>query len=166
MLVFLSNGKLYRYIQLKNQTFPLGRGFAMPPTSNAWTPAGGPRIQLDSTRFWYYLPKESIMFPCFPHFTSLCLWPTGYKSKIPKTPSSDLINLLYQLTEFIETFYLLDNQCNINGYNSGTAKLKRCIGKGMWEGLKASVFSLGSPHSPNLHLFTSPEALQTTSFGF
>ena len=37
-------------------------------------------------------------------------------------PSLDLINLLEWLTELRETFYLLDYQFIIGGYNPGTAR--------------------------------------------
>ena len=35
----------------------------------------------------------------------LYFWTIGYKSQIPKTPSSDLTDFLEQLTELRETFY-------------------------------------------------------------
>ena len=41
------------------------------------------------------------------------------------TPFLGLINLLQRLTELRETFYLLDDQFIIKGYNSGTARWKR-----------------------------------------
>ena len=46
------------------------------------------------------------------------------------TSSLGSINLLEWLTELSETFHLLDYQFIIKGYNSGTAKWKRCMGKG------------------------------------
>ena len=53
------------------------------------------------------------------------------KSEGPPTSSfSVLINLLEWLTELRETFYLVDHQCLIRGYNSGRAKWKGCIGHG------------------------------------
>ena len=42
------------------------------------------------------------------------------------TPSSGFINLLEWLTECRETFYSLDYQFIVKGYNPGTARLKRC----------------------------------------
>ena len=50
------------------------------------------------------------------------------------TPSLGSINLLEPLTELRETFYLLDYQFIIKGYNSGTARWKRCTGPGMGKG--------------------------------
>ena len=44
------------------------------------------------------------------------------------TPSLGSINLQEWLTELRGTFYLLDHQFIIKGYNSGTAKWKSCIG--------------------------------------
>ncbi|KAF0875920.1 FHR5 protein, partial [Crocuta crocuta] len=54
-------------------------------------------------------------------------------------PSLGLINLLEQLTELRETFYLLDYGFIIKGYNSGTARWKRCIGQGMGKGHRTSM---------------------------
>ena len=38
------------------------------------------------------------------------------------------------LTDLRETFYLLDDWFIIKGYNSGSARWKRCVGQGVWEG--------------------------------
>ena len=75
----------------------------------------------------------------------------------------DLINVLEQPTEFRATFHLLDYWFIIKGYNSETARWKRYKGQDMWED-KASMPSVGTPLSPNLHLNTSLEALQTQLF--
>ena len=81
------------------------------------------------------------------------------------TPSLDSITLVEWLTELRETFYLLKHQDIIKGQNSGIARWKSCIGWGTKKGHRAS---LPSPSalllSPNLHVFTNPEALQTQSF--
>lgn len=55
--------------------------------------------------------------------------PTGYKSKVPTTPS--LNNWLEWLTDLRKTFYLLDYHFIIKSYNSGTTG---CTEQGMWEG--------------------------------
>ena len=65
-------------------------------------------------------------------------------------PSLGLINVLEWLTELREAFYSLDHQFIINEYNSGTARWKRSIGQGMWE---------GGPPSQHLQVFTNLEAL-------
>ena len=49
------------------------------------------------------------------------------------------INLLGQLTELGETFYLLDYWFIIKTYNSGIAKWKRYIRQGNAEGHKAPM---------------------------
>ena len=98
---------------------------------------------------------------CHLHF-----WPTGSKSEVPTTPSLGSINLLEQLTELRETFYLLDYWFIIKGYNSGTARLKRCIGQSKGKGLGVSTPSPSLLLPPNLHVFTYPEAFRTPSFGF
>ena len=79
------------------------------------------------------------------------------------TPSLGLTNLLVQLTELRETFYLLDHQLIIKRYNSGTAKWKRCRGQGIgraWRfySLSECTTFLESPY------FTNIDALQILSF--
>ena len=63
------------------------------------------------------------------------------------TPFLGLINLPEWLTELRKTVCSLDYQFIIKGCNSGTARWKRCIGQGMWEGAELSVTSLGAPPS-------------------
>ena len=55
------------------------------------------------------------------------------------TPSLGSMHLLEQFTELRETFYLLDHQLIMNGWNSGTARWKRCLGRGTGRGLRASM---------------------------
>lgn len=74
-------------------------------TNNSWTSAGCPTIQLRSTQFWHYLPRESIQShglsvqfcdTVSPTATSdashkaLCFWPPGYRLEVLKTPCLDL----------------------------------------------------------------------------
>lgn len=61
---------------------------------------------------------------------------TGYKSEIPTTLSLESMNLLEQLTELRETFYLLYYRFIINGYNAGTARWERGIGQDMGKGME------------------------------
>ena len=63
-------------------------------------------------------------------------------------------------SEFTETFYLLDYQFIISGYNLGTARWKRCIGQDTGKGMLSQSMLLFQ----NLHMFTNAEALQTLSF--
>ena len=91
----------------------------------------------------------------------LYLWQTGYKSEVPMTPSLDLINLLERLTGLRKPIYSLVHWFIITGYNSRRARWKRCLGQGMGKGCRASTVSLSMPFSPNLHMFTNLEALQT-----
>jgi len=63
-------------------------------------------------------------------------------------------NFLDKVTELRETFYSLDYQFIIKGYNSGTTRWKRCLGKGMERGCGA--FNALSEHatfpkSPRVH---------------
>lgn len=77
----------------------------------------------------------------------------------PMTPSLGLINLLKQLIELREIFYLPDYGAVIKGYNSGTGREKRCPGQDTERRTEGSS-SLWVYHS-----FTNPEALQTHAFG-
>ena len=79
-------------------------------------------------------PATPISPDCYLRF-----WPTGYKSEVPMTPSSGLINLLEWFTELRETFYFLDHQFITKGYNSGTAQWRSCIKQGMGRGWRASM---------------------------
>ena len=58
------------------------------------------------------------------------------------TPSSSVINLLEQLIELKETFYFLDHQLMMKGYNPERAGWGRCTGQGV--GKRA-----GSFHAPS-----------------
>ena len=146
--------------------------------SNSWIPTGCPTIQL-----WHYLLGDSIIShrsrvqsyktaPCLPQtpVTSpgyhLYFWPTDYKSELPKIPFLGLVNLLQWLMELRETFCLLDHQLIIRGYNLGTARWKRCTGQCMGKGHGTSKPSLSTPLSPDLHIFTNPEAFWICPFGF
>ena len=80
--------------------------------------------------------------------------------------SLSLINLLEQLIELTETFYLLDHWLIIKDYNSGTSKIAEMKRKGMRKMLGASMPSPISPQSPpvgplspNLHMFANPQCL-------
>ena len=55
------------------------------------------------------------------------LVPQDFRLEVPTFPFLYLINLLEQLTELRETFYL-------KGYNSGRARQKRCLGQHMGKG--------------------------------
>lgn len=79
--------------------------------------------------------------------------------EVPRTASFGLVNLLEQLTELRETFYSLDYRFIMKGYNSRTARQKRCIGQGMGKRWRAPMLSQMTPLSPNLHVFTSQELL-------
>ena len=72
-------------------------------------------------------------------------------------PSLGSINLLEQLTELRETFYLLDYQFIIKGCNSGTARWKRARHRAR-HGERAQS-------SRHQHKFTSLETLQSSPFG-
>ena len=72
------------------------------------------------------------------------------------TLSLGLINLLEQLPELRDTFYLQDYRFVIKG----AARWKRrIIAEYVGKGHRASMPSPGTPLSPNLHVFTNPELL-------
>ena len=91
----------------------------------------------------------------------LCFWPTSYNSEAPTTLSLGSNNLFEWLTELTETFYLLDYQFIIKGYNSRIARWKRHVGQGVGKDCGASVPSPGAPH---LHVFTNTKILLILSF--
>ena len=95
----------------------------------------------------------------------LYFWLPGSKSEVSKTPSLGLINLLEWLTELRETFYLLDHWFIIKGYNSGTARWKRCRGQGMGKVHGASTPSPGMPLSPQFQVFTNQKLSEPCPFG-
>ena len=78
----------------------------------------------------------------------LCYWLTYYRLKIPTTPSLCLTTLPVQLTELRKTFYLLDHWFITHGYNSGSARWKRCTRQGMWEQAWSFRAPLSVPLSP------------------
>ena len=79
------------------------------------------------------------------------------------TPSLDLANLLKRLTKLRETFFSLDYQFIMKGYNSVTSLRKRCMGQGMWEGVQSSRhYLVMEPSHVHLHVFTNLEVLQTS----
>ena len=77
------------------------------------------------------------------------------------TTSLTSINLLGQLTELKETFYLLDDPFIIKGSNSATVRWKRHSVGAKDEGLLCPLQVLLSQHP---HVFTNLETLQTPSF--
>lgn len=112
------------------------------PTSKAVTPTECPTIQLhsDTTLSWRQIPpvKGSVLQDC-PHSKfqtpisspgqSPVLLTNNYRLEFSTPPSSGLINLLEWLKELRETFYSLDHRFIRKGYNSRTARWKRCIGR-------------------------------------
>lgn len=90
-------------------------------------------------------------------YLSFC--PTGCKAEVPTAPSLGSTDLLKLLTEFRKLIHSLDYGLIINGYNSGTARGKRCIGEDMKKGCGASMPSPGVPLSLHLYVFTNWEAV-------
>lgn len=80
------------------------------------------------------------------------------------TTSLDLINLLLQLTELRETFYLLDPQIYYKRIQFRGSQMEAMHKSGYREGCKASRPSWRLPVSRHLHVFTTPDVLQALSF--
>lgn len=115
------------------------------------------RMSKNSTQSWYCLPGNSIRFHQLrvPSYRTdlnsptsdtshnpgyhLCFWQTEHRSEVPTTSSLGSINSLGPLTEFRETFFLLDYQFILKGCNSASDIWKRCIGYGMGKRLWATV---------------------------
>lgn len=108
------------------------------PTSTSNSPDTS-RVSCHLTQFWHFLPRYSIRFyrlrghtaPLLPSEASckLRLLTLAVDHRVSHTPSLASINLPEQLIQFRKTFYLLDYQFILKGYNSGTNRLKRCMGK-------------------------------------
>ena len=126
------------------------------PVRNCPTPTGCPTIQLNSDTTYLEIVsdpqvKGSVPQDCPPSSSDAtgCHLRSDHRSEIPTTS----INLLEQLSELRETFYLLDYQFIIKAYNSRTARWKRHIGQGVWgKGIELTC-PLQVHHS--LHLSTS-----------
>ena len=80
-----------------------------------------------------------------------------YKLEVPTTLTLGSVDLLEQLTELREIFYLVDYQFIIKEYDSGIARWMRCIGQGMQKGCGASMLSPSMVLFPDLHMFTNLE---------
>ena len=126
------------------------------------------------THFRHYLPgdsarsqaKDSVLPDRSSHQTPipspgrrLCFSLNYYRPEIPKTSSFSLveINFIEQLAELREI--LTGPLVYYKGLQLRIARWERCMGQGMWEG--ASLPSLSTPLSPNLHVFANPAAPRT-----
>ena len=76
------------------------------------------------------------------------------------TPALDCINVLEQLTELKEIFYLLDYQFTIKRCNSGRARWKRSIRQNREKGAQNS-YSLQEGLSLQISTSANPKALRT-----
>ena len=136
------------------------------PTSNSWMPVGCPTIQLNSDTVYLETASDSTGEGLRPPRLS----PPSDASRKPGLLPVLLTDCLHisfvseGLIELREKFYLLDQWFIIKGYKLGTARWKRGTGQGMGRGQGTSTPSSAMPLSPNLHVFTNPEALQTLSF--
>ena len=108
-------------------------------------------------------PITPLQLPSASPGCNLCIWPTGFIVEVPMASSWVFTNLPEWLTGIRETFYLLDHRCIITGYNSGTARWKRCIGQGVGKGMEPPCL-LGVPFSPHLHMFINPCSSPNSSF--
>jgi len=79
------------------------------------------------------------------------------------TLSLGFLNLLEQLIELRETFYLLDYWFVIKGYKSGTARWKSCVGQAMGRGSPMLSESVTLSQCPRIH---QREALLTHPLRF
>ena len=138
--------------------------------------AGCPTAQLSSdtiyletvsdSRGWGFSPLRLLLLA---HFTSpgchLWLWPTDCRWGVPMVPSFGVLNLLEWFAELKEAFYFWYHPLITKGYNSGTARWKRCTGQSMGKRPGALMPSL-MPLPLDLCVFTHLEALQTLSLVF
>ena len=90
-----------------------------------------------------------------PFLDARCQSKPGNKSEVSMTRFFGSINLLEWLTDLRELFYLLDYRVIIKGYDSATARWKRCMKIGIEKGCRVSMIFPSTPLSPNLHGFTN-----------
>lgn len=138
-------------------------------------------MSCSSAQFWHFLPGDSIKdqrlgsqsYRTVPHPTSdashkprlSSVLLMDWRLEVPMTSSFGCVNLLEQLPELGETFYLLGYRLIRNMCKSGTARWKRPIGQGM-DGERARGFRTLFEHdrltkSPCVQ---QPEAFRTLSF--
>lgn len=137
-----------------------GEGSLAHPSS-ALTPAGHPATLFNSDTIhletasdstgWGFSPTE---LPWTPNPSELIYKPRLlpvistdwlYRLEVCRTPASDLINMLEQLTEIREILYLLDHWFILKGYNSGTVE-RGAQGK-VWEKGTELLYPLRERHS-------------------
>ena len=103
-----------------------------------------------SAQLWPYLPRhERHLHPLQSH-VQVVTHASDHLAidwRFPRPTSLGLINFLEWFTELREIFYLLDYWFMIKGYNTGTARWKRCPRQGMREGQRDSML----PEFPHVH---------------
>ena len=114
-----------------------------------------PSLQLILEHLHYLTkPQNTLPFSCHHHtFTTLSpMHLLGYFVSIGSTivdiskKLNDVILDLCVWNFFLVTGFLVDYQFIIKLYNTGTARWKRCIGQGMWEGAQ-KFYALWACHS-------------------
>ena len=119
------------------------------------------RVCIFHSNMGFVSPPTPIQLPFASPGCYLCIWPTGFIIEVPMASFWVFTNLPEWLTGIRETFYLLGHRCIITGYNSGTARWKRCIGQGVGKGMELPCL-LGACHSPHTSTcLPTPAALQT-----
>ena len=127
---------------------------------------------------WYYLPEDTIRShslelnptrtPTSSHFRCpsqlLIITCASEPPAIDVKTSIEPPRVWWIFTKSGETIHLLDCWFIIKGYNSRTARQKRCIGQGMWEGAWSILALCTLPPPQYLQVFTSLEVLWTLSY--
>ena len=94
---------------------------------------------------------------------TLCFWPTGYKSKVPTTPSLGTINLLKQFTTLREIFDLLGHRFIRKDTALEQPERRDAYGKVCGKDVERPCF-LHALLSTYLQAFTNPGAHQVLLF--
>ena len=117
----------------------LGRGGGVSHTTSRFV--GPIWMSHHSTQFWHYLPRESIRVsrwrlppPSSDASNKSRLWPrfwrTGYTGlSVLRDPFLGSTNFLKQLTQFRETFYLLDHWFITRDFHWGVARWRAAEGE-------------------------------------
>lgn len=123
------------------------------------------RASGNSAQLWHYLPRDGIRlhrlrvqsYKTVPTSTTS---DTGHKSRLSPVllvnqigsshDTSPWVQLIQQLTDFRETYYLIGDPFIIERCNSGASRGTRRTGQRKGEGHGGPRFSLRARHSPNI----------------
>ena len=99
-------------------------------TLSTWIQCQIPQVKDSLLQDWLPTPRGQSVVQVVPSPSGQMVIQTGSSHDF----LLGLINFLKQFTELWEACYLLDHLFIIKGYNSGTARWRRCLRQSMWDG--------------------------------